>query len=352
MSLYQVNLLNIALMVISTVVAFVLPFELFLFSYAVLGPLHYLTEISWLHDRKYFMSRRSFAWPLLGLTLVLLVTSQAWFRFDAGSTLHGAAPWASSILAYITSWSAEVTLGAFAISLVFVVAKTASGRWLGTLGTAVLVLVAHLFNQGWREARGESMGYTGYEVFFLVFLTTIVHVFLFTGAFVLFGALKSKSRSGMISMVVFGACALICVLVPVSGKAEVTGYVKEAYDRSSTTLNVYLSRLIEPNTYGDQVYATPLGIKVARFIAYAYTYHYLNWFSKTSVIKWHEASVSRLAVVAVIWIASVAVYGYSYLLGLDVLFFLSMLHVLLEFPLNWHSFFGIGSELMARARAA
>src|ERR1043165_8502495 len=43
-------------MIFSCVAAFVLPFELFLFSYAVLGPLHYLTEISWLHDRKYFGS--------------------------------------------------------------------------------------------------------------------------------------------------------------------------------------------------------------------------------------------------------------------------------------------------------
>ena len=27
---------------------------MFLFAYAFLGPLHYLTEISWLHDRQYF----------------------------------------------------------------------------------------------------------------------------------------------------------------------------------------------------------------------------------------------------------------------------------------------------------
>src|ERR1043165_9571235 len=43
-------------MIFSCVAAFVLPFELFLFSYAVLGPLHYLTEISWLHKRQYFSS--------------------------------------------------------------------------------------------------------------------------------------------------------------------------------------------------------------------------------------------------------------------------------------------------------
>ena len=46
MSVYQVNLLNIWLMVASLCAALIVPFELFLFSYAVLGPLHYLTELS------------------------------------------------------------------------------------------------------------------------------------------------------------------------------------------------------------------------------------------------------------------------------------------------------------------
>src|SRR2546427_4816034 len=50
----KINYLNIGLMLLSLGVAFFIPFELFLFSYAILGPLHYLTEISWLHERKYF----------------------------------------------------------------------------------------------------------------------------------------------------------------------------------------------------------------------------------------------------------------------------------------------------------
>ncbi len=53
-SIDQVNYANIGLMIVSCVAAVLFPFELFLFSYAVLGPLHYLTEISWLHERNYF----------------------------------------------------------------------------------------------------------------------------------------------------------------------------------------------------------------------------------------------------------------------------------------------------------
>ena len=44
----RINFLNIGLMLISCVVALYIPFELFLFAYAVLGPARYLTEISWL----------------------------------------------------------------------------------------------------------------------------------------------------------------------------------------------------------------------------------------------------------------------------------------------------------------
>ena len=34
-----------------------------------------------------------------------------------------------------------------------------------------------------------------------------------------------------------------------------------------------------------EVYESGAGLAVMRLIAFAYTYHYLNWFSKTSVIK-------------------------------------------------------------------
>lgn len=41
---------------VAFVTALIIPFDLFLFAYAFLGPLHYLTEIRWLHTRKYFVS--------------------------------------------------------------------------------------------------------------------------------------------------------------------------------------------------------------------------------------------------------------------------------------------------------
>ena len=69
-------------------------------------------------------------------------------------------------------------------------------------------------------------------------------------------------------------------------------------------------------------YSTP-GILLMRFIAFAYLYHYLNWFSKTEVIRWHKVPKVRFIAVIVIWIASCIVYLIDYGLGLTFLFFLS-----------------------------
>ena len=89
------------------------------------------------------------------------------------------------------------------------------------------------------------------------------------------------------------------------------------------------------------IYHSNPGYIVMRFIAFSYTYHYLNWFSKTSVIQWHRVSKMSLIATIVIWLGSVAIYLYDYSIGLKALFFLSFLHVFLEFPLNITSFQGI-----------
>lgn len=186
--------------------------------------------------------------------------------------------------------------------------------------------------------------YYGLVAFLLI---TIVHVFVFTAAFILFGALKSKSRSGALSLVVFCLCAAsFFVVVPDAFGPSAGTFVRSSYE-SFTTLNAQLIRLFHlgPGSTLSEVYESSAGLIVMRLIAFAYTYHYLNWFSKTSVIKWHEIPKSRTAVILALWAASLAIYARSYELGFVVLYFLSVLHVMLEFPLNHQTFIGIGKEL-------
>ena len=69
----QVNYLNISLMLVAAGLAFWLPFQLFLFVYAVLGPAHYLTQISWLHDRDYFTTGKYDHVFLIGVSVLVTI---------------------------------------------------------------------------------------------------------------------------------------------------------------------------------------------------------------------------------------------------------------------------------------
>ena len=175
---------------------------------------------------------------------------------------------------------------------------------------------------------------------------------MFTGIFILYGALKNKSVTGIGSLVVFAICAVsFFVFFPNFNFYHITGYAKSALTEStfiqlnSSIINIFQLAKLTRENYMSTVFESNIGLSIMRFIAFAYTYHYLNWFSKTQVIKWHEVPKKQLAVVLGLWIFSVALYAYNYYVGLVALYLLSILHVLLEFPLNYRSFIGIGEEI-------
>jgi hypothetical protein len=326
----RLNTLNAGLMLASCVAAFVFPFELFLLAYAVLGPLHYLTEISWIHDRRYFLHREESLWSkplirawlgLVGLALVVMIYGiyQERVAQDPVSPV----------------WE----IGLF--YLVFVVAALAIFRSHPLIAAAAIVLTgvgAALFN---------GSPYYGLVAFLII---TIIHVLVFTAAFVLLGALKNRSRSGLISLAVFVLCAAsFFVIVP--GASAVGEYVHRSYEPFEL-LNVQLIRAfgLGAGTALREAYESRGGAIVMRLIAFAYTYHYLNWFTKTSVIGWHRISGTRAWAILLLWLGALAVYAYSYVLGFVVLYSLSVLHVMLELPLNHQSFAGIGKELAGLAR--
>ena len=74
-------------MFLSMLAAFMLPFETFLFAYAFLGPLHYLTEISWLHDRKYF-TKGKYDFIVLGLIAFLITYDYFAMTYDFHKSFH------------------------------------------------------------------------------------------------------------------------------------------------------------------------------------------------------------------------------------------------------------------------
>jgi hypothetical protein len=307
-TLDRVNYLNIALMLVAAAIATVLPFELFLFAYAVLGPAHYLTQISWLHDRKYFTTGK------YDYVLLVLLTLPATTRFIFGQWLPTGVDW-SGVFAFIALLAAagmvyfkrnfhKLVLGAVA-----------------ALCAAYICQVPDL------------------ALFFSFFVPTLIHVYVFTGAFILYGTLKSQSLSGGLSFAVFILCGLCFFVFDIPN----WGYGATEYIRTSMGRLVRIPqefvRIFGLSPEWDSV------VDVMRFIAFAYTYHYLNWFSKTKVIRWHEISRRRFIAIAVFYCISVGLYAINYQWGISALFCLSLIHVFLEFPLNHRTFVGIGSHL-------
>ena len=129
---------------------------------------------------------------------------------------------------------------------------------------------------------------------------------------------------------------------------QLTQYIRDSFVESNLVyLNLFLYNQFWPEG-GNLDLTSDIGVKIQSFIAFSYTYHYLNWFSKTQVIQWHKVSRSSLYMTLLFWLASLGLYAYSYKLGLICLSFLSILHVFLEFPLNWISIRGVGRALIGR----
>lgn len=306
---------NIFLMLVSALVSFFIPFELFLFSYAVLGPLHYVTEISWLHGKKYFLAQvPQYVWPLVcGVVLALLTL--------IGHQGHFVSVYASLIT--------SAFLGALVLS-------GATTRRQRIIGSSLVMMCAVAI---WLSPTLVAIA--------AILLPTVIHVFLFTASFMLVGALKSNSRLGIIATLLFIILSSVLLLSFVGAEVpHVSHRAQEIYASFEITNMTLLSLL--PVTLTDAktaVYSTAVGLAVMRFLAFVFTYHYLNWFSKTQLIRWHAVSRTTGAVMIGVWLSSVALYLYDYRLGILALSFLSMLHVLLEFPLNQWTFLELGSRL-------
>jgi hypothetical protein len=325
-------------MVISVVAARQLPFGLFLFAYAVLGPLHYLTEIGWLHQRGYFARRARAAWVLaafafLSFVATLLPEAGGW----PATAAWAARPDVQPLLAGLTFWAATFVF----LALVAAVGMTVFERASRLAMLLALALGAALLL---RDA-------PPYVLLFGIFLPTVVHVSLFTGTFILHGALRSRSVPGYLSLLVFVAAIAACLFVP---------FDEAAAAPSEQTLAMYLaSNFVALNgslyqlVHGADAMLTvndDIGLRIQSFVAFSYTYHYLHWFSKTRIIRWHEVPRSWIAFSAVIWVVAVALFAWDYKTGLLALLFLSLLHIFLEFPLDYRTFVGIGGELGSRLR--
>lgn len=317
----SVDTLNIFLIILSLIIAFLIPFELFLMAYAILGPLHYLTEIRWLHEKKYFLADKMWGWIFVGFTI--LMSLNLIFKI----------PFITNVIEPNDRVFIEQQINYFIyplplIAFVFALCAVHVRKWQGIVISLVISIVLSLVTLYYVSPIGIMVG---------MLLPTIIHVFVFTLLFMVFGTLQTKNTSGIIAIILLCIVPLLIAYSSISIREFPisTTIIITFLDGRFDVVNTYLAELFGQPNDKKSIFYSIAGIKVQIFIAFAYTYHYLNWFSKTSVIGWSKNMNKRnLLFILCIWLLSMGLYWYDYKTGLTALFFLSFLHVFLELPLN------------------
>lgn len=379
----QIDKLNIGLMVVSLALAYLLPFELFLFAYAVLGPLHYLTEISWLHQKNYYIPNiKKYLWvfPVLATLLTLLLIANEWGEWLG---IQVPSEW--------STYGTNIIFFLFAISFVLIILKKKWQKIAGFIAIFVLSLtvnfssscvtcvnssgteksicnaekteVSKFVRTHGMDKDGDGMislnaadncttesQFPAMLLLFGAYIPTLIHVYFFTMFFMLYGALKSKSKYGYAAVITLILCGITPFIIDLPFlNYQIGDATKNIYNKTFFSLNqtLFSTFNLGPTDAGS-IYGSKMGIMLTRFIAFAYTYHYLNWFSKTSIIQWHKVPIANLVVVLILWAVSVGLYAYNYIIGFTALLFLSFMHVFVEFPLNFQSFVGIFNAAIGR----
>lgn len=337
MSTDQINYLNVGLIILSAVFALYMPFELFLLAYTILGPLHYLTEISWLQKRQYF-SPGKFDYVFLAVValLILLPVSFTYIYgfFGSKDAFHHLVVPLGIKHIYMHMVSVRVTMMfvGFASAVTMIITRE---TWKRIVSFLVIIALAIIFRKG---------GFI--SIFFAIFVPTLIHVFVFTAIFMFVGALRGRRFSGYLAIIILLLCSVALFIINPSLAIQPGTAVVDRYDYNFSYLNrAIFASILHKSTSANDIYYSTTGILITRFIAFAYAYHYLNWFSKTTVIKWHKVSARSGMIIAGIWLFSLALYFYNFKVGLVFLYFMGTLHVVLEFPLNFQSFREIGSHL-------
>ncbi len=304
-TLDKVNYLNVFLMFASLGIALFYPFELFLFFYIIVGPLHYITEISWLEKKQFFLlNKKHVVLPLFSIIffgIVLFFPNQIYN--DYINTLL----FSSLLLALsmIITKNIFIQIATFVLSFAFVF----NVKW-------------HL--QDW------------FLIIFSVFLPTIIHISIFTGLFMLSGVLKNKNISGWIMIGSFIFCSSFFFIFKYQWPSyQVSTQIQDLY-YDFTVLNKKFSDFFHFGQFNQMadLFKTKHGIIIMQFIAFSYAYHYLNWFTKTSVIQWHQISKVRMACLLGIYVSLICLYFYNKFLGGTLIAILGLSHIILEFPLN------------------
>lgn len=258
------------------------PVETLVLSYAVLGPAHYLSQISWMSGRDFDSGGRLDPWLLVACAAGLFVARE-----------NPVSPW----------WGAAAGL-ALAAAFTRGVAARALALALGAVGAALLA------RPGW--------------TLWALLLPSVIHVFVFTAIFLWRGAREDGAQRA--PAVLHASLGLALLAIAPADGAPLPPALKEGLEYFLPVAGTLQARL------GREGWAATSG--VLSFLAFAYLYHYLNWFTKAGFLGWHRVGRGRAAALTALYAASLALYAADFRAGFAAASALGLLHVLLELPLD------------------
>jgi hypothetical protein len=297
--------INVGLIILACVSAHAFPWQTLILSYAVFGPAHYLTEISWLHDRQYFARGR-------------------WFL-----------PCSSALAAFLTivafvpgAPSAWLACGLLLVSLFAAICAVAGWSKAMLIASTTIAILATTRNH-----------LPAIALAIAVLLPTVVHVFVFTTVFMMQGARRSASVPGHLAVgaLMLATATFVAPIVPVMRA--------EGVDAGGAA--TYFQPIVDE--FGRLGFHPSVMGRIVGFLAFAYAYHFLNWFGKAEIIRWHKVPPIRLVMMLYLWAAILVTYWINFAFGFMVSLLLSNLHVLLEFPLNIRAFAGLTARPVQNA---
>ncbi len=316
----NVDKLNLALIILSFIAACFFPFEVFLFSYAFFGPLHYLTETNWIRDKNYFVINNY--WKYLVLFSAILYSLPFIILLPFWSTILS-----EEAISFVTNNLFVFNNVIMLFILISAIFTLFHKTYKAFIYSFLIVLLFSLWTYNTET----------YKLILGLFLPTIIHVYLFTLIFMIYGARKKKNTFNIINIFLVLLLPFSLIFIEVDFiNYHFSDTVKDAYlENNFHVLNANLAQLF--GVYEDLkfFFYEKVDLKIQIFIAFAYLYHYLNWFSKTTIIGWHKKISNRKGIfILTLWLIILMTFLYDYRLGIIISIFFSISHVMYEFPLN------------------
>ena len=294
---------DFAALLFSAVAAALAPLPVFLLAFMLLGPIHYLTEIVWLQSKNFYFREGVLAPRWYALIAIALAIATTIDHFHGG---------------FVGVWTI-CTLVVISISVLI------QNRWM-LASIAIAALVVKLF------APSAAL-------LVAVVVPTILHVFVFTWFFMVSGAIRTRNTRFVqwVNPALLLIIPVLLLRLPMHYGLQNARWLNMEH-LSFEHVHYYAARhLHRPWVLDGTLLADPVVAAILRVFAFTYTFHYLNWFGKAELLEWHKIPGRTWTVIGIIYAVLMAISWWNFTAGFLLVNFFSLLHVLLEFPLDWQA---------------